>query len=182
MIKTLRDINYNRELIELLLLNKIGAIAFYLAMPVVYFIIFRDIVPLVILFVWLLAQVVMYIIRTNITQDFLEVLFTEDDDRIRQLLKFQLITVFVNALLWGAAASLTVMYADESLILMMIAAYFIMLTVSIAVLTPIFHAIMIFILTTTIIFTGSLVFLTNSYIFNLSTIFVLYGSPLFVAI
>ena len=182
MIKTLRDINYNRELIELLLLNKIGAIAFYLAMPVVYFIIFRDIVPLEILFVWLFAQVLMYIIRTNITQDFLEVLFTEDDERIRQLLKFQLITVFVNALLWGAAASLTVIYADESLILMMIAAYFIMLTVSIAVLTPVFHAVFIFILTTTIMFTGSLVFLTDSYIFNLSTMFLLAYLVLFIPV
>lgn len=182
MIKTLRTLDYNRELIELLLLDKIGAIGFFLAMPVAYFILFRDIVPLEILFVWLFLQILMYIIRTNITQDFLAVLFTEDDSRIKQLLKFQLITVFANALLWGIAASLTVMYAQENLVLMMIAALFLMLTVSIAVLTPVFHAIFIFILTIIITFTTSLIFLTDSYIYNLSTIFLLAYLVLFVPV
>jgi len=182
LIKTLRNLDYNRELIELLLLDKIGAIAFYLAMPVVYFIIFRDIIPLEILLVWLFLQILMYVIRTNVTQDFLAVLFTEDDYRIKQLLKFQLITIFVNALLWGVAASLTVMYAEENLVLMMIAALFLMFTFSIAVLTPVFHAIFIFIVTIIITFTLSLLFLTDSYIFNLSTLFLLAYLILFIPV
>lgn len=182
MIATLRTLDYNRELIELLLLDKIGAIGFFLAMPVAYFILFRDIVPLEILLVWLSLQILMYIIRTNITQDFLAVLFTEEDSRIKQLLKFQLITVFMNALLWGIAASLTVVYAQENLVLMMIAALFLMLTVSIAILTPVFHAIFIFIITIIITFTTSLVFLTDSYIYNLSTIFLLSYLVLFLPV
>ena len=78
MIKTLRGLDYNRELIELLLLDKIGAIALYLAMPVAYFVLFQNIVPLHMLFALLFAQIFMYIVRTNITRDFLEVLFSYD--------------------------------------------------------------------------------------------------------
>ena len=121
MIKTLSGLNYNRELIELLLLDKIGTIGLYLAMPVAYFIVFQDIVPLGMLFAWLFSQIVMYIIRTNITKDFLGVLFTAEDYEIKRLLRFQLTTVFINALLWGVATVLVVVYAEENLILMMIA-------------------------------------------------------------
>ena len=182
MIKTLTGLDYNRELIELLLLDKIGSIALYLAMPVAYFILFIDIIPFEILLVWLLAQIFMYVVRTNITRDFLEVLFTEEESRIKQLLRFQLITVFFNAMLWGIAATLTVMYAEESLILMMIAALFIVFTVSIAILTPVFHAVFIFILTIVIIFATSLIFLTDNYIFNLSTLFLLSYLFLFIPV
>ncbi|RLA79539.1 MAG: hypothetical protein DRG78_12785 [Epsilonproteobacteria bacterium] len=182
MIKTLTVLDYNRELIELLLLDKIGAIALYLAMPVAYFILFQNIVPLEMLFGFLFSQIVMYIIRTNITRDFLEVLFTEEDSQVRRMLRFQLITIFFNAVLWGVAATLTVMYADESLILMMIAALFIVFTLSLAVLTPIFHAVFIFIVTIIVIFTTSLVFLTDTYIFNLSTVFLLAYLVLFLPV
>ena len=182
MIKTLTDLDYNRELIELLLLDKIGSIALYLAMPVAYFIIFIDIVPFEMLLVWLFAQIFMYVIRTNITRDFLEVLFTEEESRIKQLLRFQLVTVFFNAMLWGAAATMTVIYAEESLVLMMIAALFIVFTASIAILTPVFHAVFIFILTIVIIFASSLIFLTDTYIYNLSTIFLLSYLFLFIPV
>ncbi len=182
MIKTLRALNYNRELIELLLLDKIGAIGLYLAMPVAYFILFQDIVPLGILLAWLFAQIIMYIIRTNITRDFLEVLFTAEDSEIKRLLRFQLITVFVNAMLWGTAAVLTVMYAEESLILMMIVALFIVFTASIAILTPIFHAVFIFIVTIVVMFATALIFLTDTEIFNLSTAFLLFYLLLFLPV
>ena len=182
MITTLRSLGYNRELIELLLLDKLGSIGLYLAMPAVYFIIFRDIVPLGILFGWLFLQIAMYIVRTNITRDFLEVLFTIEEDEVRHLLRFQLITVFVNAALWGVAATLTVIYANESLVLMMIAALFIVFTVSLAILTPVFHAVFIFIVTIVVIFAGSLIFLTDTYIFNLSTLFLLSYLLLFIPV
>ena len=182
MIQTLRGLDYNRELIELLLLDKIGSIGLYLAMPVAYFILFQNIVPLGILFGWLFAQIVMYIIRTNITRDFLEVLFTTDENEVKRLLRFQLVTVFINAILWGVAATLTVLYADENLILMMIAALFIVFTVSIAILTPVFHAVFIFIVTIVVIFTSSLIFLTNTYIFNLSSLFLLSYLLLFIPV
>ena len=182
MITTLRGLDYNRELIELLLLDKIGSIGLYLAMPVAYFIIFQNIVPLGILFAWLFAQIVMYIIRTNITRDFLEVLFTAEEGEIKRLLRFQLTTVFINAMLWGIAATLTIAYADESFILMMIAALFIVFTVSLAILTPIFHAVFIFIMTIVVIFTGSLVLLTDTYIYNLSALFLLSYLLLFIPV
>ena len=182
MIKTLRGIDYNRELIELLLLDKIGSIGMYLAMPVAYFILFQDIIPLGILFAWLFSQIIMYVIRTNITRDFLEVLFTADENETRHLLRFQLVTVFVNAMLWGVAATLTVIYADESLILMMIAALFMVFTASIAILTPVFHAVFIFIVTIVVIFTTSLIFLTDTYIFNLSALFLLSYLFLFIPV
>ena len=173
MIKTLSGLNYNRELIELLLLDKIGTIGLYLAMPVAYFIVFQDIVPLGMLFAWLFSQIVMYIIRTNITKDFLGVLFTAEDDEIKRLLRFQLTTVFINALLWGIATILVVIYAEENLIFMMIAALFIVFTISLAILTPVLHAIFIFIVTTVIMFSSSLIFLTDTYMFSLSTLFLL---------
>ncbi len=182
MIKTLTNLNYNRELIELLLLDKIGAIGLYLAMPVAYFVLFSDIIPIEILLVWLFAQILMYVIRTNITRDFLAVLFTEDESRIKQLLGFQLVTVFFNAMLWGIAATLTIMYADESLVLMMIAALFLIFTVSIAILTPVYHAVFIFIVTIVIIFATSLIFLTDTYIYNLSTLFLLSYLFLFIPV
>ena len=64
----------------------------------------------------------------------------------------------------------------------MIAALFIVFTVSIAILTPIFHAVFIFILTIVVIFTTSLVFLTDTYIFNLSTLFLLSYLLLFIPV
>ena len=182
MIATLRGLDYNRELIELLLVDKIGAIGLYLAMPVAYFIVFQDVIPLEIIFGWLFAQVVMYIIRTNITRDFLEVLFTAEDDQIKHLLRFQLITVFINAMLWGVATVLVVVYAEENLILMMIAALFIVFTVSLAILTPVFHAIFIFIVTTVLMFSVSLIFLTDTYVFNLATLFLLSYLFLFIPV
>ena len=182
MIKTLRGLDYNRELIELLLLDKIGAIGLYLAMPVAYFILFQHVIPLEILFAWLFSQILMYIIRTNITRDFLEVLFTAEEDEIKSLLRFQLFTVFANAMLWGVAATLTVLYADENLILMMIAALFIVFTMSIAILTPVFHAVFIFIVTIVVMFTTALIFLTDTYIFNLSALFLLSYLLLFIPV
>ena len=182
MIKTLRGLDYNRELIELLLLDKIGSIGLYLAIPVAYFIVFQDIIPLEMIFAWLFAQIVMYIIRTNITRDFLEVLFTADDDQIKRLLRFQLITVFINALLWGVATILVVIYADENMIFMMIAALFIVFTVSLAILTPVFHAIFIFLVTTVLMFSLSLVFLTDTYMFNIATLFLLSYLLLFLPV
>ena len=151
-------------------------------MPVAYFIVFQDIVPLKILFAWLFSQVLMYIIRTNITRDFLEVLFTAEDSEIRHLLRFQLTTVFINAILWGIATVLVVLYAEENLIFMMIAALFIVFTISLAILTPVFHAIFIFIVTTIITFSFSLIFLTDTYIFNLATLFLLSYLLLFVPV
>ncbi len=182
MIKTLRGLDYNRELIELLLLDKIGSIGLYLAIPVAYFIVFQDIIPLEMIFAWLFAQIVMYIIRTNITRDFLEVLFTADDDQIKRLLRFQLITVFINALLWGVATILVVIYADENMIFMMIAALFIVFTVSLAILTPVFHAIFIFLVTTVLMFSLSLIFLTDTYMFNIATLFLLSYLLLFLPV
>ena len=182
MIATLKRLNYNRELIELLLLDKIGSIGLYLAMPVAYFIVFQNVVPLGILFGWLFAQIIMYIIRTNITRDFLEVLFTAEDNEIKRLLGFQLTTVFINALLWGVATILVVVYAEENLIFMMIAALFIIFTVSLAILTPVFHAIFIFIVTTVLMFTISLIFLTDTYMFNLATLFLLSYLLLFLPV
>ncbi len=173
MIETLRSLNYNRELIELFLLDKIGTIGLYLAMPVAYFILFKNIIPLEVLFGWLFVQIIMYIIRTNITREFLEVLYTSEDDEINRLLRFQLVTVFINALLWGIATILVVVYAEETFVLMMVAALFIIFTVSLAILTPIFHAIFIFIVTNVVIFSIALVFLADTYIFNLSAIFLL---------
>ena len=182
MISTLRGLDYNRELIELFLLDKIGSIGLYLAMPVAYFIVFQDVVPLKILFAWLFSQVLMYIIRTNITRDFLEVLFTAEDHEIKRLLRFQLTTVFINAILWGIATILVVLYAEENLIFMMIAALFIVFTMSLAILTPVFHAVFIFIVTTVIMFSFSLIFLTDTYMFNLSTIFLLSYLLLFLPV
>jgi len=182
LIATLKRLNYNRELIELLLLDKIGSIGLYLAMPVAYFIVFQNVVPLGILFGWLFAQIIMYIIRTNITRDFLEVLFTAEDNEIKRLLGFQLTTVFINALLWGVATILVVVYAEENLIFMMIAALFIIFTVSLAILTPVFHAIFIFIVTTVLMFTISLIFLTDTYMFNLATLFLLSYLLLFLPV
>jgi len=182
LIKTLRGLDYNRELIELLLLDKIGSIGLYLAIPVAYFIVFQDIIPLEMIFAWLFAQIVMYIIRTNITRDFLEVLFTADDDQIKRLLRFQLTTVFINALLWGVATILVVIYADENMIFMMIAALFIVFTVSLAILTPVFHAIFIFLVTTVLMFSLSLIFLTDTYMFNIATLFLLSYLLLFLPV
>ncbi len=151
-------------------------------MPAIYFIVFLDIIPLEILLIWLFFQIVVYIIHANITQDFLEIIFIEEDSRIKQLLKYQLITIFINALLWGIATSLTVIYAQENIVLMMVAALFIMLTISIAVLTPVFHAIFIFIVTTIIIFMGALMFLADRYIFDLSIIFLLAYLAVFIPV
>jgi len=64
----------------------------------------------------------------------------------------------------------------------MIAALFIVFTVSLAILTPVFHAVFIFILTIVVIFTTSLIFLTDTYIFNLSALFLLSYLFLFIPV
>jgi len=182
LITRLKKLDYNRELIELLLLDKIGIIAFYLLLPVVYCVVFRNAIPLEILFAWLFLQVLTFIVRLNITRDFLLVLFVEEDEKIKKLLKFQLITIFVNAFLWGIAASLTLVYAEENLVLMMLIVLFMMFTFSIAVLTPIYHAVFIFIFTIIITFMVSLVFITHSSIVNLSFVFLLLYLALFIPV
>jgi PAS domain S-box-containing protein len=159
MLRTLTSLDYNRELIELLFDAKVSTILITILGPVLFYLIFENIIPQNILLIWIFLHLLVYAMRIQITSKISNDLFTVSDERIRKLLSIYLFIVFLSSLLWGASTILVIKYADETHIVFMVVILFGIMTGSISRLTSVFHAVFIFITTLTLsVMAGLLIF------------------------
>ncbi len=162
MIKTLLKVDYNKKLIRILLEAKAGAIAVNAIGPFFYFFIFYGTIPLNILIGWTSLQLFLFTIRIKVGINLFDSLDTKDDKYINNMLKVYLFCIFMNSLLWGIATIFTLQYGNQDQVFIIMAIVFGMLTGSMSTLTPILHAVMIFVLNIVIFFMFSLVFIGAS--------------------
>jgi PAS domain-containing protein len=146
MLKTLRSFNYDKEQIEKLLKSKSAAYGGNLLVPIIFFFMNKEIVPLNILLSWLILQIVVFIYRIYIIDTSSKILKNGDNKTIYKHLKHYLLTLFANSFLWGISSIFILLYSQDT-----IDAYilFIMLigmgTAATSTLSAVYHAQFIFI-------------------------------------
>ncbi|MEN8304283.1 MAG: PAS domain-containing protein [Campylobacterota bacterium] len=145
MIEGLRSFNYNKKLIISLLKSKYGAVAVSVLAPVFYFIIFYGYTPTEILAVWLFLHLSVFIFRIAIGNKLSTILYTADEKGIKSLLKLYLLSISLSSFLWGISVIPALLYGEEAQQFILIAILFGMVAGSLSTLTPVFHAVFIFI-------------------------------------
>lgn len=175
MVKTLKELHYSREQIELLLNSKSGTFGVNFFVPILFFVIFFSQIPLALLGTWLSLQFIVFFIRIKLRDKGLKALQKLDRVEIRCYFHYYLVTIFFNALLWGMASALVLEYTD----LIFYFIYMIMLlglgAAGTSTLGIVFHAIFIFLVNSLIVAASiGFYYATDStyYIFN--TLFLIY--------
>lgn len=148
MIKTLKSIHYLDELSSTLFKAKSGFIGSNLLGPIVLAFALKDFVPIYLLAVWLFTLVVIFLFRLQISKRALYLLKHHKGTSIKPLLVRYLWLVFFNALLLGISGFFTLLYADNIHTLLILLGIVIIVTGSLSTLTPVYHAVFIFITTT----------------------------------
>ncbi len=159
MLKTLKSVDYHKELIETQLKGKSGPIGSNVVAPLFFFYILKDFAPMPILVTITLVQIVSFIWRMIFVNKALKILDSSDDKAIHKLLKNYLYTVFINAFLLGIAGMLTLIYAGELELFMYIAVMSAMAAGAMTSLSSVFHALFIYIVVSFSIVVFSLVFI-----------------------
>ncbi len=159
MLKTLKSVDYHKELIETQLKGKSGPIGSNVVAPLFFFYILKDFAPMPILVTITLVQIVSFIWRMIFVNKALKILDSSDDKAIHKLLKNYLYTVFINAFLLGIAGMLTLIYAGELELFMYIAVMSAIAAGAMTSLSSVFHALFIYIVVSFSIVVFSLVFI-----------------------
>ena len=92
---------------------KRGALIATFVGSLVFAILFYSFVPLYLLFVWLLAQFTLSIVRVHLAKK-LEESITKNDDNQKECLYYNILGSGVSGLLWGITSWLAVIYAPEA--------------------------------------------------------------------
>ncbi len=175
ILQTLQTIDYSRELIAMLLKAKAGTFVVHIIGPLFYFYVFKDSIPTYILYSWILTQFVVFIFRMLASRRLGKVLYTEDEQTVHRYLKTYLIFIFINALLWGLSSIPAVFYGSETEVFILVAGIFAVVSGSIMTLTPVYHAVFIFITTILSTFVLSLAFIGDtSLYYAAASLFVTY--------
>jgi PAS domain S-box-containing protein len=175
MLKTLKNINYYKELITLLFEGRGGAFAVHIIAPLLISFILKEFVPNVLLLIWLLTQIILFFIRFVLAKKGLEALEASDDDSIRSLLKYYLLIILLNAVLLAMAILMAMIYASESQVFEIAGLLAGLIAGSMATLSPVFHAVFIFVAASLITITFSAVFVDyNSNYYLLSILSIIY--------
>jgi len=162
MLRTLKSINYNKKLIQMLLDYKSGAIAVNIIGPLFYFYIFNSTIPQVFLILFIIIQFSIFFFRLIYGEKIYKALHEKSHQKANKSLKKYLYFLYTSSFFWGLSTIFVVYYGDEQQMFIMIALIFIMLAGSLATLTPIFHAVFIFIINVITLFVlGLLIFGTN---------------------
>jgi signal transduction histidine kinase len=156
MLTILRTIQYHNELIERLLKARGGTFATGIIAPVVICFILKDSIDTKWLMTWMVAAVSLFFIRTTIASTCLKILHTHQQHTINTLLKYYLVTIFLNATLFGVIYHAAILYADELQVLILSAFLSTIIAGAMATLSPVFHAVFIFIFTSLSLFASSL--------------------------
>jgi PAS domain S-box-containing protein len=144
MIKTLKTFDYSIEQIQTLLKSKLSAFGGNLLVPSIFFLIFYDVIPTNILTIWLLLQIIVFILRIYFHNKLLKILYNSTKETINKNLKFYLYTIFANSFLWGLIGIFVVIYADELYAYIFFIILIGMGAAAMSSLSSIFHALFVF--------------------------------------
>jgi len=159
MIERLQNINYNKNLISMLLKAKAGAITVTIVGPIFYLYIFNGSIPFNILISFMLVQFIIFIFRLKLSQKLLNNIKTLDTNTANKMLKKYLYFIFANSFLWGISTIFALTYGTQEQVYIFMSMIFIVIAGSLATLTPIFHAVFFFIFNILSFFIFSLIFI-----------------------
>lgn len=162
MLKTLQTIDYPKELIELLLKIKTGALAANVIAPILIVVILKDFVPMPILFGWLILQFTVFVFRMIIARKSLNILAGAERDTVNRMLKYYLLMIFATSLFLGVIALPAILYAGELQVFMLTFIISAIVAGAMSTLSPVFHAVFIFVTVTLSIFIFSLLLVGNT--------------------
>jgi len=172
MIKTLKNINYNKQLIAMLLKAKAGAIAVNILGPIFYFYVFYGTIDFKFLLAFIMIQAMIFLLRNIAGLKLSKSLKRDSKERVNQVLKNYLCYIYAGSFMWGISSIFTLYYGSELQVFIIIAMIFVMLAGSLATLTPIYHAVFVFITNIIFFFVLSLVFIGASETYYLITVFI----------
>lgn len=145
MIQTLRTYNYNNEQIELLLNSRSGILGANLIGPLVFFLVYITVIPFIYITIWLLLQVIVFIVRMQIRKRGLEAIKKlNNKDLVRRYFTYYLGVIFANALLWGLISIFVLEYTSQTFFFFYLIALFGLGAAASSSLGVVFHAIAIF--------------------------------------
>ncbi len=180
MIKTLKEINYPNELISLLLKSKMGATVGNIIAPLFIFFTLKDFVPLHILYLLTFAQFLIFALRMTIAYKIEQTIHIVSKKITTKRVKLYLLMIFFNAFLLGISATLAISYARAQDVYMIIAIIFALITGSMSTLSPLYHAVFIYVTVILSIFIMGLFFLSTHQVYYM--IAIMMGVYLAVAI
>jgi PAS domain S-box-containing protein len=170
MFETLMRIDYRRASIEPLVRAKSGAFGVNLLAPVIFAMILYGHVPLVLLAAVTVAQLLDYAYRVHIANKIINALETASKQELNRLLKHYLVTIFINSTLQGITGMLAIIYAEPIFVYVILMMIFAMTAGAMSTLTPVFHAVFLFVVMNLSIFTVSLIFIDSTYIYWLTAL------------
>ncbi len=172
MIDTLKRFDYDREQIEKLLKSKLPTFGGNFLLPVIFFFMYKDIIPLKVLLPWLIFQIIVFVFRIGLLNKTLKNINIYNQEKLYKNVKFFLFTLFLNSLLWGIVSVFIIKYSSN-----VIDAYimFIILigmgTAATSTLSAVYHAQFIFITNIILIPTFCFLFLGESSTYYLLALF-----------
>ena len=168
MIKRLSNINYYQEQIYANLSSKIGIISVNIVTPVVISIFLLNSVPFMYLSILIIGQLLIAFFRFNISRKYIHQKNTN-----KKTLLFYFLLIFLSALLLACFVLLSIYFTNVQEVLFVLLIIFAISAGSLTTLTPIFHAIFIFLCTLLLISALGLIFIKFTSFYILLSIFVL---------
>lgn len=151
MVQTLRHFHYSREQIELLFNSKFGTLGVNFVTPLIFFVVYIKFIPFGYLFIWLVLQLLVFMLRVGISKRGLKAIEQLDQKAIKENFYYYLATIFSNALLWGSVSILVLYYTDQTLFFIYIIVLFGLGAAGTSSIGVVFHAIVIFLVNTLIL-------------------------------
>lgn len=155
VITSFRLLDYPSELIFMMTkaIRKGALIATFVA-SLVFTILFYNYIPIYLLFVWLLAQFTLSVVRVNLAKK-LEELTKKDDEEQKECLYYNIIGSGVSGLLWGISSWLAVIYAPEAYTYYVFVILLALTAGATTTLGSIFHAYVAFVATVLLMLSGA---------------------------
>ncbi len=144
MLQTLRNLDYSKEQIGLLLNSKPGTLGANLFGPIVFFLIYVMVIPFWYIFIWLSLQLIVFFIRVQVRQKGLKAIEQLNQEGTRRYFIYYLGTIFCNALLWGGVSILVLQYTEQTYFYFYIIVLFGLGAAGSSSIGVVFHAMVIF--------------------------------------
>ncbi len=162
MIELLKNFNYHKELIEILLKPKIAPVSSNFAIPVFMFFLFKNEIPLNILSIWLGVNFIIFILRMYMSNKILNILDIASSDKIRNYMKIYIFIVFLSASTWGIFSTISYLYMDEVNTYIVVVVLLAILTGSTSALSSVFHASFVFVSTIVLFMIFNFIYFGNT--------------------
>lgn len=173
MIKTLQTIDYHKEQIQTLLKSKFPAFGGNFIVPIIFFFIYKDIVPFYLLVSWLTAQIIVFITRIIIGNNILKKIDNLDKEDANKTFIYYLYAILTYSILWGVASIFVVLFADEIYTYVFFIIIMGIATAGMSTLSVVFHALFIFIFSIISILAISFILIGASSTYYLLALFAL---------